>query len=216
MSIRPSRTDWCWWYDVIWCKNCKALTRCVCGFGGGKARELISSNTSTYKPISIKTGYCQGIDQSIKSVTDRVHFITTRKRSLRRLCFWGKVIFLHLSGVPCRGVCYWGGPGPGGLLPGGACGDTPRMATVAGGMHPTGMHSCYRCLSTGGGVPGQVHPPHRQVHPPGHSACWDMVNKWAIHIPPECTLVHSGIYLNYFLKFTLKLTLIKDRSFAPD
>ena len=38
----------------------------------------------------------------------------------------------------------WGGglvpgrvPGPGG--PGG---DPPRMATAAGGTHPTGMHSC--------------------------------------------------------------------------
>ena len=44
----------------------------------------------------------------------------------------------------CGGVSGPGVPGPGGLpCPGGVPGgDTPRMATVAGGTHPTGMHSC--------------------------------------------------------------------------
>ena len=84
---------------------------------------------------------------------------------------WGKVIFSEASvknsvhrgvggslvrGVPAsrglsgsggcllRGGWVWsGGSGPGGvcLVPGGAGGD-PRMATAAGGTHPTGMHSC--------------------------------------------------------------------------
>ena len=41
--------------------------------------------------------------------------------------------------VPGRWV-----PGPGGclVLGGGPGGDPPRTATAAGGMHPTGMHSC--------------------------------------------------------------------------
>ena len=58
---------------------------------------------------------------------------------------WGKVIFLHQFVILFTGGC---------LLPGGACSrwgacfrgclvEIPRMATAAGGMHPTGMHSCY-------------------------------------------------------------------------
>ena len=32
----------------------------------------------------------------------------------------------------------------GGLVPGGCLAETPRrMATAAGGTHPTGMHSCF-------------------------------------------------------------------------
>ena len=34
-------------------------------------------------------------------------------------------------------------PGPGGSAPGGVPGGDPRMATAAGGTHPTGMHSCF-------------------------------------------------------------------------
>ena len=47
------------------------------------------------------------------------------------------------QGVPALGGGVWG-PGPGGF-PGG---DPPETATAAGGMHPTGMHSCwyYVCL----------------------------------------------------------------------
>ena len=81
---------------------------------------------------------------------------------------WGKVIFLHLfvilftGGMPGPGGCLLrggsapGGSGPAGvsgpggvsaprgcLVPGGCLVETPpRMATAAGGMHPTGMHSC--------------------------------------------------------------------------
>ena len=35
------------------------------------------------------------------------------------------------------GWCMVPGGGPGG--------DPPRMATAAGGTHPTGMHSCHKC-----------------------------------------------------------------------
>ena len=58
-----------------------------------------------------------------------------------------------------RGVCYpsmpcsGGVPGPGGGLlrggsaPGGAWWPCPSwMATAAGGTHPTGMHSCFKCF----------------------------------------------------------------------
>ena len=80
---------------------------------------------------------------------------------------WGKVMFLQASVILLtgggagpgsrwggRGVCSGGGggawsagkggvPGPGGyLLQGGAWWRPPRMATAAGGMHPTRMHSC--------------------------------------------------------------------------
>ena len=46
-----------------------------------------------------------------------------------------------LRGLPGPGgVWFRGVPGPGGLLRGVPGGDTPRMATAAGGTHPTGMH----------------------------------------------------------------------------
>ena len=55
-----------------------------------------------------------------------------------------------------EGCLLWGGAWSGGLVLGGTCSggvawswgclvETPapsRMATAAGGMHPTGMHSC--------------------------------------------------------------------------
>ena len=49
-----------------------------------------------------------------------------------------KVMFLQLPGprgvsAPRGRVC---------LVPRGCLVETPRMATAAGGMHPTGMHSC--------------------------------------------------------------------------
>ena len=79
---------------------------------------------------------------------------------------------------------------------------TPWQAQPPGQVHPSGRYT----------PPGQVHPPGRytpgqvhllrQVHtpwagitpqagspPPGHSACWNMVNKRAVRIPLECILV---------------------------
>ena len=46
----------------------------------------------------------------------------------------GKVLFLQASVIVLTGGCLLGG--------GAAGGDPPRMATAAGGTHPTGMHSC--------------------------------------------------------------------------
>ena len=47
-------------------------------------------------------------------------------------------------GVPGPSGCLllWRCLVPGGLLLGVPGGDPPRMATAAGSMHPTGMHSC--------------------------------------------------------------------------
>ena len=97
--------------------------------------------------------------------------ITARKRSLRRLCFYTCLSFCPQWGacvVAPRGVCMVAPRvvAPGGhawLLRGGmhgCCGsvrgcsrgggrawDTIRYGQWAGGTHPTGMHSCYRCLT---------------------------------------------------------------------
>ena len=75
----------------------------------------------------------------------------------------------------------------------------PPANEVSEGYDFTGV-----CLSTG----GVSSPLHAGIHPPGpeadtpprntalgshppppRSACWDMVNKWAVHIPLECILV---------------------------
>ena len=46
----------------------------------------------------------------------------------------------------------WGMPAPGswgcllrGVWSGGCLVETPPTATTAGGTHPTGMHSCFKC-----------------------------------------------------------------------
>ena len=46
---------------------------------------------------------------------------------------------------PTPGGSVPGGTAPKGEMPGprGGCVETPRMATAAGGTHPTGMHSCF-------------------------------------------------------------------------
>ena len=51
-----------------------------------------------------------------------------------------------------------------------------------------------RSFCSQGGVQVQVHPqagtpPLGQVHPPGHSACWNTVNNRAVRIPLECILI---------------------------
>ena len=50
------------------------------------------------------------------------------------------------GGAGCRGCLVPEGPGSGGgglVLREGCLVETPRMATAAGGTHPTGMHSCF-------------------------------------------------------------------------
>ena len=50
----------------------------------------------------------------------------------------------HPGGCPGP---HLGAPGPGGFIPACTEADTPppqQMATTAGGMHPTGMHSCLK------------------------------------------------------------------------
>ena len=68
-------------------------------------------------------------------------FITTRKRSLRRLCFH-RCLSVHWAGTPQAGT-------PPGRY-------TPRGGTPPGQVHPPGRYTSQ-----------QVHPPHpRQVQPP--------------------------------------------------
>ena len=90
--------------------------------------------------------------------------IKSRKRSLRRLCFYTCLAFCSRGGG-CIPACIAGGiPAclaaglQGGMVVsqhplqvstptpcswGGGCGDTPIMAIAVGRTHPTGMHSCY-------------------------------------------------------------------------
>ena len=55
---------------------------------------------------------------------------------------WGGYL---VGGACSRGgvACSQGVPGLVGAVPGGCLVETPRMATAAGGTHPTGMHSCH-------------------------------------------------------------------------
>ena len=99
---------------------------------------------------------------------------------------WGKVICLQVCVCPQGGACSqgpglggslllggawsWGGSGPGRcLLQGGVPGgDTPRMATAAGSMHPTGMHSCCNtfAVTTAAWVSFSLHTPLTEQY------CW--------------------------------------------
>ena len=92
--------------------------------------------------------------------TGRERLITARKRSLRRLCFYRCVSVHRLvspsrggrfsipGGSPSQGVLHRGGSpsGGGALHPGGTLhpegGGGSPSGQCAGGMHPTGMHSC--------------------------------------------------------------------------
>ena len=54
---------------------------------------------------------------------------------------------LVLGGIWSQGGAWSGGcMALGGSGPGGAWWRPPETATAAGGMHPTGMHSCYHNL----------------------------------------------------------------------
>ena len=69
-------------------------------------------------------------------------FFTTRKRSLRRLCFHKRLSF-----CPTGGGHVWRGGGV-------HAGET---ATEAGGTHPTGMHSCCFCSLKPNNLTCQLH-----------------------------------------------------------
>ena len=95
--------------------------------------------------------------------------ITARKRSLRRYVFTG--VCLSTGG---RGFCPI------------ACWDIPPGTR---GRHPPGRHPPEQT------PPWETPPgPEADTLPGRHplcSACWDMVNKRAVHIPLECILVSS-------------------------
>ena len=102
-----------------------------------------------------------------------------------------KVMFLHLSVSHSvhRGLSTWAGtPRPGTPQPG-TPPDRYQHTPTPSQVHP-------QAGTPPGTPPWQVHP--GQVQPPqlpGHSVCWDMVNKQAVHIPLECILV-SYIYFS--------------------
>ena len=105
-----------------------------------------------------------------KTIVNRSKYIfTTRKRSLRRLCFY-RCLSVHRGhawqGACVAGCVWWGGMhGRGACVAGGMCGvcmagghawqggvcgrhacplaDTTRYGQWVGSTHPTGMHSCF-------------------------------------------------------------------------
>ena len=96
----------------------------------------------------------------------------------------GKIMFLHLS------VSHFvqGGGLP--LVPGVGGGTDTAL-----GRHPPGQ-----TLPLGRQPPGQTppwvdtpFPVHAGIHPL-HSACWDMVNKRAVHILLECILIKQNFW----------------------
>ena len=64
---------------------------------------------------------------------------------------WGKVIFSQASVILLTGGSAPGGVSSGGSLVLGGYAwwrPLPRTATAAGGTHPTGMHSCFKYISS--------------------------------------------------------------------
>ena len=64
---------------------------------------------------------------------------------------------------------------------------------------PQQVHSPAGTPSWAGTSPGQVHPSGRYTHPravtlPPSNACWDTVNKQAVHILLECILFYKKIF----------------------
>ena len=116
------------------------------------------------------------------------YFITARKRSLRRLCFY-----------TCLSFCPQGGHAW--LLWGGLHGCWGACVVALGGMHGClgGMRGCSgACVVAPGGhvwfLLGGMHGFFRgacMVFSRGgmHRIRWDMVNEWAVHILLECILV---------------------------
>ena len=89
----------------------------------------------------------------VNGLADR--FITARKRSLRRLCFY-RCLSVHRGGGvlhPGGGFSIGGGsPSRGGSPSGGGVlhpGGGSPSGQCAGGTHPTGMHSCFTEFFTG-------------------------------------------------------------------
>ena len=100
---------------------------------------------------------------------------TAPERSLQSLCFY-----------TCLSVILFTGGGVPGQVPLQA--GTPSRIGIPLGRYP---------LAPGQVPPGR-YPPGRYTPwvdtPPGHSACWDTVNKRAVRIPLECILVLGMIF----------------------
>ena len=90
-------------------------------------------------------------------LVNRLHLLPPTTKLGQGYIFTGVCDSVHKVGVGLggcgllRGGMVWGVPALGGACSGGMCvpgpgggadGDSPRMATAAGVMHPTGMHAC--------------------------------------------------------------------------
>ena len=120
-------------------------------------------------------------------------FITARKRSLRRLCF-----YTCLSVILFTGGSTWAGTSPGQVHPkaGTPPGRYPLGTTPPGHYTPQASTPPWAGTSPMGRYTplGRYTP--RQVHPTGR-ACWDMVNKRAVRIPLEYILVQGAVRESY-------------------
>ena len=71
-------------------------------------------------------------------------FFTARKRSLGQGNMFTGVCLSTGGCLLGGGGPVWGAPSPGGCLLWGCLMETPRWLLLRGGMHPTGMHSCFK------------------------------------------------------------------------
>ena len=85
----------------------------------------------------------------------RIFIITARKRCLRRSCFYTcRSVFLFTGGDPhVHAEIPSIPPGPD---PPGSGTQPGRYGQPTGGMHPTGMHSCFQSISLSGSNPIRV------------------------------------------------------------
>ena len=112
--------------------------------------------TARHYPVKINTQHCLlppatklGQGYVFTRVCDSVHRGVLSQHALQQVSGGGEcAIPAHIAGgIPaCLAAHLRGGllrGGGGGI--GGAWWRPPGTATAAGGMHPTGMHSCFHC-----------------------------------------------------------------------
>ena len=107
--------------------------------------------------------------QKLDFLAEMKVFITARKRSWRRLCFY-MCLSVH-GGVPGQ-VPPWAGTPPGRYTP--PAGTPPPQCMLgygqqAGGRHPTEMHSCFSGLLQ---CPPPAPDPRERVKREAHGRCW--------------------------------------------
>ena len=122
---------------------------------------------------------------SVSLIFFKIHIVTARKRSLRRLCFY-MCVSVHKGGMRGRrgGACVVGGHAWGGMCSRGACmgWHVWQGACMVGGMRGRG-HSGGHAWG-GWGVRGRGACVPWQIS-------WDTVNERAVRILLECIPVFS-------------------------